>query len=506
MSGHIQFTDVTLRDGQQSLAATRMSTPQMLRVLNILEDAGYSTLELWGGATLDSCVRFLDENPWERLEQFSAQLGHAKVQALLRGQNLFGYQPYPDDLVRAFVNQAVQSGVEVMRIFDALNDLRNLTTAIEATKASGAIAEAAISYTTSPVHTPQLFIQYAHQLAAAGADQLVIKDMAGLMHPCDTLEMVRSIKREINLPLAIHSHTTTGVGLLNAVVGMMYGADSIDCAITPFAGGTSHSPVEVLIVFAEEMGLNHGLDKELVMRAQGELFKIFAELRGSIPNFESYSNYPVTYEDIDRYAVQEILRLLQKADDESLESALDLSRDLLQDLGYPDYDARMFESQIPGGMLTNLQNQLAQMGNPGALEAVMEEIPRVRADVGYVPLVTPTSQIVGSQAVFNVMMGERYAIVSNEFKMLVHGEFGKSPVPPNAEVIKKVLGENTQVLQNRPAYYLDPVMGKPVDLPYVKTEKDVLLHHMLGQAADDYLARHHQPQIDWKVLVGSLEF
>lgn len=303
MTGHIQFTDLTLRDGQQSLAATRMTTPQALRVLNILEDAGFSTLELWGGATLDSCLRFLDENPWDRLEQFSSHLSRARIQALLRGQNLFGYQPYPDDLVIAFVRQAVNSGVGVMRIFDALNDLRNLKIAISATKANGAVAEAAISYTTSPVHTPQMFIHYAHQLAAAGADQLVIKDMAGLMHPCDTLELVRSIKREIDLPLAVHSHTTTGVGLLNAVVGMMYGADSVDCAITPFAGGTSHPPVELLILFAEELGLDHGLDKNLVLRAQGELFTIFGELRGSIPNFKTFSTCPVTYEDIDRYVV-----------------------------------------------------------------------------------------------------------------------------------------------------------------------------------------------------------
>lgn len=506
MTVRIQLTDVTLRDGQQSLAATRMTTAQALRVLPILEDAGYTTLELWGGATLDSSVRFLDENPWERLEQFSVRLSRARLQALLRGQNLFGYQPYPDDLVIAFVRQAVDSGVQVMRIFDALNDLRNLETAIKATKDSGAIAEAAISYTTSPVHTPQLFIQYAHQLAAAGADQLVIKDMAGLMHPCDTLEMVRRIKRELNLPLAIHSHTTTGVGLLNAVVGMVYGADSLDCAITPFAGGTSHAPVELLVVFAEALGLDHGLDKGLLLRAQAELHKIFGELRGSIPDFEKFSRRPVTFEDVDLHSVERVLRLVQNGDDESLEAALDISREMMSELGYPDFDARMFESQIPGGMLTNLQNQLALMGNPGALEAVMDEIPRVRADVGYVPLVTPTSQIVGSQAVFNVIMGERYAFASNEFKMLLRGEFGKTPVAPNSEVMKKVLGESADVLVHRPAHYLQPVMNKAVDLPYVKTSKDVLLHHMLGQAADEYLARHHQPTINWDALVSYLEF
>ena len=487
MPEKIIFTDLTLRDGNQSLAATRMRLDQALRVLKIIDDAGFERMELWGGAIPDACVRFTREDPWERLETFARVLGgRGKIQALLRGQNLFAYQPYPDDLVIAFIKQAVESGVGVMRMFDALNDERNLFISLLATRAYGAKAEAALSYTVSPVHTTQYFIDYARKLEKMGADQLAIKDMAGLLYPTDAVDLMRGLRANTRLPIAMHSHTTTGVGLLNAVIGLVYGANSVDTCITPFAGGSSHPPVEVLMVFAEELGRDHGLERAGVLRAQEELFKIFEELKEYISYYGKYYR-PLRFEDVNRDQVQAILKLVSDGRPESIEQALGLSRQMLKDLGYPNYDDRIFASQIPGGMLSNLQSQLKQMGQEGLLDKVMEEIPQVRKDAGYVPLVTPTSQIVGSQAAFNLIMGERYAFASNEFRMLLRGEFGRTPADPDPDVVRRVLGEAEEPLRYRPASYLSPVLEDSYDLPFVKSEKDLLLHLMLGQAADAFL-------------------
>ena len=493
MTRKIRFTDLTLRDGQQSLAATRMSTEQAMRVLPFIDRAGYKAMELWGGATLDSSIRFLDEDPFDRLEKFRDTLGGPqKVQALLRGQNLFAYQPYPDDLVIAFVKQAVESGVGIMRIFDALNDFRNLQVAMLATKAYGAKAELALSYTTSPVHTTDYFIKYAELLQEQGADQMAIKDMSGILYPTDCYDLIKGLKQNITIPIALHTHATAGVALLNAVIGMALGVDSIDCAITPFAGGSSHAPVEVLIVFAEEMGLEHGLDKPLILKAQAELFKIFDELKKFIP-YAGKFYAPVKYEDVDRKLVNKIIKLVQADGHDAIEKALPLSRQLLTDLKYPSYDDEIFKSQIPGGMYTNLVNQIKEMGSPDPeiLQKTLAEVPSVRADVGYVPLVTPTSQIVGSQAAFNVMFGERYSFVSNEFRMILKGEFGRTPAPCNPDVVKKVLGENEEPLRYRAASYLHPMLEDPCDLPYVRTNKDRLLHHLLGNSADEFLQKKY---------------
>lgn len=490
MTNHVNFLDLTLRDGQQSLAATRMTTEQALRVLPMLNDAGFTAFELWGGATLDSAIRFLDENPWERIDRFYATLGTAhKTRALLRGQNLVAYQPFPDDLVIAFIKEAVRSGVGIMRIFDALNDWRNMQLAMLATKAYGGKVEAALSYTTSPVHTTDYFVSLARTLEEEGADQIAIKDMAGLLHPTEALNLFSEFKRHVRVPLIFHSHTTTGVATLNSVIAMYAGIDSIDTCITPFAGGPSHSPVEVLIVFAEEMGIEHGLDKDLILRIQQELFTIFDELKHTIHLHGKYWQ-PVAYDDVDRRIVQQILAHIQRGDEADINAAITLMRDLLHDLNYPAYDDEIFEAQIPGGMLSNLQNQLKQMGKLDMLAAITEEIPRVRADVGYVPLVTPTSQIVGSQATFNVLMG-RYQMVSNEFRMLLKGEFGHLPAPANPEVVQQVLGSEENVLRYRPASYLSPVLEDSYDLPFVQTQRDLLLHLMLKQPADDFLKRHY---------------
>jgi len=486
-----QFIDVTLRDGHQSLAATRMNMDQIMRVLPMVNDAGYAALELWGGAILDSTIRFLNEDPWDRLETFRQTLGGGeRIRALLRGQNLFGYQPAADDLVIAFVRESVESGVGIMRIFDALNDARNLQTSILTTRAFGGTVEGAISYTTSPVHTTEYFLNFAKELEAMGSHQIAIKDMAGLLYPTDAFELIKTLKQNTRLPLALHTHTTTGVGVLNEVIGLHLGVDFIDTAITPFAGGTSHPPIEIMAVFAEEMGIDHGLDKALILKAQAELFKIFDELKQFIPQHGKYFQ-PVSFEDVDRKLVNQIIELVAKEDNDAIEQALPLTRKLLRDLKYPDYDDKIFEAQVPGGMLSNLHNQLKELGQLDLMGRVMDEIPRVRADAGYVPLVTPTSQIVGAQAAFNVMGTERYQVVSDPFKMILKGEFGRTPAPCNPDVVQKVLGNTDQPLKYRPASYLHPVLEDPCDAPFVKTHKDRLLYMLFGQSAENFLKKKH---------------
>ncbi len=508
MGRKVHFVDVTLRDGHQSLAATRMTTEQALRVLKVIDAAGFAALELWGGAILDSCIRFLNEDPWERLDKFQQVLGSSKkIRALLRGQNLFGYQPSSDDLVISFVKEAVQSGVGIMRIFDALNDIRNLQPSIITTKAYGGVAEGALSYTTSPVHTIDYFVDFALKLQNEGVDQVAIKDMAGLLYPTDTLELCQKLKRVLSVPVVIHSHTTTGVGTLNAIIAMHEGIDYIDTAITPFAGGTSHPPIEVVLVFAEEMGLEHDLDKELILRAQKDLFGIFDELKESIPD-NSRTHRPVSFADVDRKKVHAIANLVAKSDKEAIEQALPLMRELLMSLSYPPYDDKIFAAQVPGGMLSNLYNQLKGMGQLEVMDKILEEIPVVRKDAGYVPLVTPTSQIVGSQAAFNIMTGERYKMVSKEYRMILKGEFGRSPGAVNPEVIKKVLGEDEEPLKYRPASYLHPILEDEHIYPFIKTHKDLLLHLLFKQAADTFLKkRYGLPDFsieDWEATPPSI--
>lgn len=491
MNKGVQFIDLTLRDGHQSLAATRMTTSQIMRVLPLIHDAGYQAFELWGGAVLDSCIRFLNEDPFERLQTLRDFLGSSKkIRALLRGQNLFAYQPYPDDLVIDFIREAIRCGVGIMRIFDALNDWRNLEIPIIATKAYGGIAEASISYTTSPVHTIDYFVDFVIKLQHLGADRIAIKDMAGLLHPLVAIKLFDELKKKTNLPLTLHSHTTTGVGTLNVVIAMMSGIDTVDTAITPFAGGTSHPPIEIVIPFAEELGIDHGLDIDKIMAAQQELFKIYEELSDVIPSYKK-NRPPVAPQDVDRDAVARILELLEKGGEGDILSALERMRALLAEHSYPAYDDKIFEAQVPGGMLSNLHNQLKEMNKLDQYDKILEEIPRVREASGYVPLVTPTSQIVGSQAAFNVITGEPYKMVSKEFKMLVRGEFGKTPGPVSGKVMEKVLRKDEKTLEFRPAAYLKPVLENACPPEYCKTHREFLLHLLLKQSADEFLKKRH---------------
>lgn len=492
MAKKVLFNDLTLRDGHQSVAATRMTTEQCMRVLPIIKDAGYAIFELWGGATLDSAIRFTNDNPWERLEKFRDEMGGGeKIQSLLRGQNLFAYNPYPDDVLIAFIRQSIESGSKNMRIFDALNDIRNLRMAILATKAYGGVVEAAMSYTTSPVHTTQYFIDYGKTLLAEGVNRIAIKDMAGLLHPKDAIELFPGLRKEINVPIVLHTHTTTGVSLVNLALGMKYGIDMFDTCITPFAGGPSHTPIEIAAVIAERMGFEHDLDKEAITKAQDKLRVIFEELKGSIPSFGKFRRHPVHFEDVPVDKVDKMIEAISK-DHEDVDTAIAVSREIMADLDYPGYADKIFISQIPGGMLSNLQKQLKDMGvEEGMMDAVMKEIPEVRKDVGYVPLVTPTSQIVGSQAAYNVMAGERYAFTSNEFRMVLAGEFGKTPGPIDEAFRKKVLGDNAVIKTYRPASYLMPGLEDKVDEPFIKSKKDLLLHLVFGNAADDFLKKSY---------------
>lgn len=491
MSTKTQFVDLTLRDGHQSLAATRMTTEQAMRVLPIIKDAGFAAFELWGGAVLDSSIRFLDEDPWDRLATFKETLGGGgKIRALLRGQNLFGYQPSADDLVISFVKEAVLTGVGIMRIFDALNDWRNLQVSILTTRAYGGTVEGAISYTTSPVHTTEYFVNFAKKLEDEGSHQIAVKDMAGLLYPTDALDLFKGLKKNLSVPIVLHSHTTTGVACLNEVIGMHLGLDYVDTAITPFAGGTSHPPIEVMAVFAEEMGIDHGLDKAAILKAQAELFKIFDELKDVIPVYGKFYQ-PVTFDDVDRRQVNKIIELVAKETHEAIEQAIPLMREILMSLKYPTYDDKIFEAQVPGGMLSNLHNQLKGMGQLNQYDAILDEIPRVRADAGYVPLVTPTSQIVGSQAAFNVIMGERYKTVSDPFKMILKGEFGRTPAPVNPDVVAKVLTGTEEPLKYRAASYLKPVLEDEYNFPFIKTHKDLLLYLLFGQSATNFLNKKY---------------
>ena len=489
MSKRVYFNDLTLRDGHQSLAATRMTTEQCMRVLPIIKNAGYNMFELWGGATLDSAIRFTRDNPWDRLEGFKKELGGGqKIISLLRGQNLFGYSSYPDDLLISFIRQSIESGSENMRIFDALNDIRNLRMSIVATKAYGGKTEAAICYTVSPVHTTQYFVDYAKKLEAEGVDRIAIKDMAGLLEPKVASVLFKALKSELHVPVVLHTHATTGVSIVNEALAMKYGIDAMDTCITPFAGGSSHSPIEVMAVVAEQMGFDPGLDKDAIEKAQMVLRDIFTELKDTIKQYGKYWVKPVHFADVPRNKVDKMVEAIMK-DPEDLDTAITVSREIMSDLGYPPYNDQIFVSQIPGGMLSNLRNQLKGLGVPDdKFDDVMKEVPLVRADVGYVPLVTPTSQIVDTQAAFNVMTGDRYSFTSNEFRDLVRGAYGKVPGKIDPEFQDKILAGGGDIVKYRPASYLMPVLEDDYSsFPFIHDRKDLLLHLLFNPAADEFL-------------------
>ncbi len=435
----IKLTDVVLRDAHQSLHATRMRTEDMLPICAKLDAIGYWSLECWGGATFDACVRFLKEDPWERLRQLREALPNTRLQMLLRGQNLLGYRHYSDDVVRAFIARAAANGMDVFRIFDALNDLRNLQTAIEATKAAGKHAQGTICYTVSPVHDVAGFVAMGRELAAMGCDSIAIKDMAGLLTPYVTAELVKALKDHVDLPLHLHSHATSGLADMCHLKAIENGCDGLDTAISSMAGGTSHPPTESLIAALRDTEYDTGLNLEAV-QAVG---LYFYQVRKKYHQFESE---------------------------------------------FTGVDTRVQVNQVPGGMISNLANQLKEQNSLERMSAVLEEIPRVRKDLGYPPLVTPTSQIVGTQAVLNVLTDQRYQTITNEVKLYLQGRYGRAPAAVNPTLQQQAIG-NEELIDCRPADLLKPELERlrheigelaPVD-------EDVLTYAMFPEIGRSFL-------------------
>ena len=395
----VQFTETVLRDASQSLIATRLPYEKMEPILETMDKAGYYSAECWGGATFDVCLRFLSEDPWERLRKIRAKMPNTKLQMLLRGQNILGYKHYPDDIVRRFVRASVKNGIDIIRIFDALNDVNNLKVAIEETVKSGAIASGTISYTTSPVHTREKYVEMVKELAQMGVGSICIKDMAGILTPAAAYDLVAAIKDAVDLPVVMHTHCTTGLAYMTYLKGIEAGADVIDTAISPFSGGTSQPATETLAYALKELGYEVELD-------QPTLYKIADYFK------------PIRNE----YIKDGTLNPISMGTD-------------TQCLNY----------QIPGGMLSNLLSQLKSLNALDKFDEALKETPAVRKDMGYPPLVTPTSQLVGTQAVQNVLAGERYKNVGAEIKAYCRGEYGRTPAPIDPEVRAKILGEEKPI-------------------------------------------------------------
>lgn len=447
----IQFMETVLRDGQQSLIATRMPTSDMLPILKTMDQAGYHSLEMWGGATFDSCLRFLNEDPWERLRTIRKEVKNTKLQMLLRGQNLLGYKNYADDVVRDFVEKSIQNGIDIIRVFDALNDTRNLQTAIVTAREAGGHCQAAISYTTSPIHTVDYFVQLAKEMADTGADSICIKDMAGVLTPHTGFELVSRIKETIDLPLEVHTHATSGIAEMTYLKVAEAGADIIDTAISSFAGGTSQPATESVAMTLAEMGFDTGLDMDKV----AQIAEHFNPVR-------------------DRFRKEGLLNPKVK-----------------------DIEPKTLIYQVPGGMLSNLLSQLTEQGLQDKYEDVLAEVPKVRADLGYPPLVTPLSQMVGTQALMNVISGECYKLVPSEIKDYVRGLYGKAPVPISEEIKELIIGQEA-IVTVRPADLIAPQLPefRKEIAEYVKTEEDVLMYALFPKQAKDFLGRREDPFYD----------
>ncbi|WP_424684974.1 oxaloacetate decarboxylase subunit alpha [Enterococcus sp.] len=451
MTKTIRFMETVLRDGQQSQIATRMPTADMLPILKTMDEAGYHALEMWGGATFDACLRFLNEDPWERLRLIRSEIKQAKLQMLLRGQNLLGYKNYADDVVREFVIKSIENGIDVVRVFDALNDTRNLRTSVEACKEAGGHCQTAICYTTSDFHTVDYFVKLTKEMAALGADSLCIKDMAGVLTPATGFELVSRIKDAVDLPLQVHTHATAGISEMTYLKCAEAGVDIIDTCISSFSGGTSQPATESVAIALEGLGFTTGL-------RQDRLEKI-------ADHFD-----PVR----DRFRKAGTLNPKVK-----------------------DTEPKSLVYQVPGGMLSNLLSQLTEQGNADKYDQVLKEVPKVRADLGYPPLVTPLSQMVGTQALMNVLSGEEYKLVPKEIKDYVKGLYGKPPVAIAPEMVQKIIGdEPVQTL--RPADLLPPEMpGFAEEIKqYARSTEDVLSYAVFPQQAKDFLGRREDPFYD----------
>lgn len=440
----VKITETVLRDAHQSLIATRMSLDEMMPILPAMDKVGFHSCEVWGGATFDSCLRFLDEDPWDRLRAIRKAMPNTKLQMLFRGQNMLGYRHYADDVLKYFVEKTVANGIDIIRIFDALNDIRNLETAVASAKKERAHAQIAISYTLGEVFTDEYYVDYAKRIESIGADSICIKDMAALLTPYATEKLVKKIKAAVSIPVQLHTHYTSGLASMCLLKGIEAGADVIDTAMSPLALGTSHAPTESMVAALQGTEYDTGLD----LVALTEIRDYFMTLR-------------------EKYIKSGLL------DPKMLAT-----------------DANALIYQVPGGMLSNLLSQLKQAGKEDKLTDVLKEVPRVRKDSGFPPLVTPTSQIVGTQAVFNVIMGERYKTVTKEFKGLVRGEYGKTPVPVDPEFQKKICGDE-EPITCRPADLLEPELEKLKEecAEWIEQDEDVLSYAQFPKVAPKFFEK-----------------
>ena len=447
----VKITETILRDAHQSLIATRMTTEQMLPIVEKLDKVGYHSLEAWGGATFDSCLRFLNEDPWERLRKIKDKAKNTKLQMLFRGQNILGYRHYADDVVDYFVKKSVDNGIDILRIFDALNDPRNLEAAIKAANQAKAHVQATVCYTISPVHDIESFVKLAKQLESMGADSICIKDMAALLLPYTAYDLVKAMKEEIKIPIQLHTHYTSGEASMTYLKAIEAGVDVIDCAMSPLALGTSQPATEPMVAALQGTEYDTGLDLDLL----SEIADYFRPLR-----------------------------------EEYLKSGL-------MDPKVMGVDVNTLRYQVPGGMLSNLVSQLKQQGAEDKFMDVLKEVPRVREDLGYPPLVTPSSQIVGTQAVLNVLMGERYKMITKETKGIVRGEYGQTPVPISDEMVKKVIGDEERITC-RPADKLEPEIDKLREeiKDYIEQDEDVLSYALFGQVAMKYFEHRKAPKTE----------
>ena len=437
----VQFTETVLRDANQSLIATRMKFSEFQPILETLDKAGYYSLECWGGATFDSCLRYLNEDPWERLRKIKKACPNTKLQMLLRGQNLLGYHHYPDDVVRMFVKKSVENGIDIIRIFDALNDVKNIEVAVDETIKNGAIASGAICYTISPIHTLESYVELAKNMKSIGCQTIAIKDMAGILSPAEAYKLVSALKDAVDLPLVLHTHSTTGLGFMTLLKAVEAGCDVVDTAISSMSGGTSQPATETLQYTLEELGYDTGLNGE-VLKEIGDFFK------------------PIR---------AEYLKSGQ------------LNPTVLAT------DTKALNYQVPGGMLSNLVAQLTAQGKMDKFDEVLLETPRVREDLGYPPLVTPMSQMVGVQATNNVLAGERYKNVSKEVKSYLMGEYGKAPGEVNEEVRKQILGD-AKLVEGRYADTLEPAFetAKAEIGDKAKSDEDVLSYIAFPAQAEKF--------------------
>ena len=448
MQKPIKITDTTFRDAHQSLMATRMRTEVMLPIAEKIDEVGFFSLEVWGGATFDVCIRYLTEDPWERVRSLKKRIRQTPLQMLLRGQNIVGYKNYPDEIVKRFVEKAAEVGIDIFRIFDALNDVRNLETSIKTVKKIGAHAQGSICYTTSPVHTIEHYLEIAKKLGELDCDSICIKDMAGMLSPKIAYDLISALKKEIGLPVHLHCHSTSGMVFMTYLRACDAGVDIVDTAFSPLGWGTSQPPVETLVAALKDTPYDPGLDMDLLI----EIAEYFKGLR------EKY------------YDPIHIINPMSERIDTSI-----------------------LVHQIPGGMFSNLISQLKEQKAMDRLREVLEEVPRVRKDLGYPPLVTPTSQLVGTQAVFNVLSGKRYSIVPKEVKEYVKGFYGKSPAAIDEEIKRKIIGDE-KVITCRPADLLKPQLKSiPKEAQvFFEKEEDALTYVLFPQAALEFFKKRAQ--------------